>query len=202
MLTRMLMAILMSSILISFNAHSAEATDVSIAEAIVAGGCFWCMEHPFDELPGVIKTTSGYTGGTVKNPTYEQVSSGSTGHFEALQILYNPTKISYEKLLEVFWHNIDPTDGNGQFCDKGNQYRSVIFYQGEQQKRIAEQSKATLEKNKPFPDTIMTLILPATEFFPAEEYHQDYYQKNPVRYNYYRFSCGRDNRLETLWGKP
>jgi peptide-methionine (S)-S-oxide reductase len=148
----------------------------------------------------VIKTTSGYTGGQLTNPTYEQVSSGTTGHFEAIQITYNPAKVTYEQLLAVFWHNIDPTDAKGQFCDKGDQYRSAIFYQNEPQKRLAEQSKATLDSFKPFSEPIVTLLLSATEFFPAEDYHQDYYQKNPVRYKYYRFSCGRDQRLKAVWG--
>lgn len=170
------------------------------AKATFAGGCFWCMEHPFDELPGVVSVTSGYTGGHTKNPTYEEVSSGSTGHAESVQVVYDPAKVSYRKLLEVFWHNIDPTDPDGQFCDKGTQYRSAIFYHGEEQRKAAEESLRELEKSKPFPGKIATLIVPATEFWPAEEYHQHYYRKNPLRYRFYRTGCGRDARLKTLWG--
>jgi peptide-methionine (S)-S-oxide reductase len=199
-ITRNKWMILMSCILLNSRANALTANDASVKQAIFAGGCFWCMEKPFDELPGVLKTISGYTGGVVKNPSYEQVSSGTTGHFEAIQIIYDPAKVSYEKLLDVFWHNIDPTDDKGQFCDKGNQYRSAIFYQGDQQ-RLAEQSKALLEKSKPFREPVLTLMLPAAAFFPAKEYHQDYYQKNPLRYRYYRFSCGRDQRLESVWGQ-
>lgn len=171
------------------------------AQAIFAGGCFWCMEKPFDELPGVIKTTSGYTGGQLNNPSYEQVSSGTTGHFEAIQITYNPAKVTYEQLLAVFWHNIDPTDAKGQFCDKGDQYRSAVFYENASEKQLAERSKVALEAARLFAEPITTLFLPATTFFPAEDYHQDYYQKNPVRYRYYRSSCGRDQRLKALWGE-
>lgn len=168
--------------------------------ATFAGGCFWCMEHPFDSLPGVQSVTSGYTGGTKVNPTYQEVSSGSTGHAESVQITYDPTKISYEKLLQVFWHNIDPTTPNRQFCDIGNQYRSAIFYHNEQQHQSALQSKEQLSKHKPFKDPIVTEIVPASHFYPAEEYHQHYYKKNPLRYRFYRASCGRDNRLNELWG--
>lgn len=181
--------------------YPAQADTPAVAEAIFAGGCFWCMEKPFDELPGVLKTISGYTGGQLKNPTYEQVSHGSTGHFEALKITYDPAKVSYEKLLDVFWHNIDPTDAKGQFCDKGLQYRSAIFFQNASQQKLAEQSKTTLDSAKLFSEPIKTLLLPATEFFDAEAYHQDYYQKNPIRYEYYRFRCGRDDRLNALWGE-
>ncbi len=171
-----------------------------LEKATFAGGCFWCMEHPFDELPGVVSVTSGYTGGNRKNPTYGEVSSGVTGHAEAVQIVYDPRKITYEKLLTVYWHNIDPTVKDRQFCDSGNQYRSAIFYHNEDQHRIAVQSKSALEKNKPFQKQIVTEITPAGEFYPAEEYHQHYYKKNPIRYNYYRTSCGRDHRLKELWG--
>src|SRR5688572_11380997 len=170
------------------------AAQAATAKATLAGGCFWCMEPPYDKLPGVVSTTSGYVGGKTPNPTYEQVSAGGTGHAEAVQIVYDPNKITYEKLLEVFWRNIDPTDGSGQFCDKGNQYRSAIFYHNEEQKKIAEQSKAALEKSKPFNGQLVTQIVPATEFYPAEDYHQDYYQKNPIRYKFYRSRCGRDQR--------
>jgi len=176
------------------------ASGGKLEKATFAGGCFWCMEHPFDELQGVVSVTSGYTGGHTKNPTYEDVSSGSTGHAEAVQVVYDPAKISYAKLLDVFWHNIDPTDPNGQFCDVGTQYRSAIFYHGESQRKEAEESLRELERTKPFPGKIATLIVPASEFWPAEEYHQHYYRKNPLRYRFYRTGCGRDARLRQLWG--
>ena len=176
-------------------------TAQSLETATFAGGCFWCMEHPFDELPGVVAVTSGYTGGHTKNPSYEEVSAGASGHAESVQIVYDPARISYEKLLEVFWHNIDPTVKDRQFCDKGNQYRSAIFYHNEEQHRLALQSKAALEKNNPFKGPIVTEIVQATEFYPAEEYHQHYYRKNPIRYKFYRFSCGRDKKLKELWGE-
>lgn len=169
-------------------------------KAVFAGGCFWCMEAPFDRLPGVVSVTSGYIGGNKKNPTYKEVSSGGTGHAEAVQIVYDPAKISYEKLLTVFWHNIDPTVKDRQFCDSGDQYRSAIFYTTEEQQRSALQSKKALEKNKPFREPIVTEIVQAGEFYPAEDYHQHYYKKNPIRYKYYRNSCGRDQRLKELWG--
>ena len=159
------------------------------------------MEPPYDKLPGVVSTISGYAGGTKKNPTYEQVSMGITGHAEVVQVTYDPKLVSYAKLLEVFWRNIDPTTPNRQFCDAGSQYRTAIFYHNEEQKRLAEQSKAALEKSKPFTAPIVTEIKPVGEFYPAEDYHQDFYQKNPLRYKYYRYGCGRDQRLEQLWGK-
>lgn len=168
------------------------------AKATFAGGCFWCMEPPFDKLDGVISTISGYAGGTKKNPTYEEVSAGKTGHAEVVQITYDPKKITYEKLLEVFWHNVDPLTPNRQFCDVGSQYRTAIFYHDETQKRLAEESKKALSKR--FKEPIVTEIVAYTEFYPAEDYHQDYYIKNPLRYKYYRYSCGRDQRLEALWG--
>ena len=169
--------------------------------AIFAGGCFWCMEPPFDKLDGVISTTSGYTAGHKKNPTYKEVSAGNTGHTEAVQITFDPDKISYSELLEVYWKNIDPVAVNRQFCDSGNQYRSGIYFLNESQEAAARQSLQQLEKNKPFKETIATEILPASTFYPAEDYHQDYYQKNPLRYKYYRYSCGRDQRLEEIWGE-
>lgn len=170
--------------------------------AIFAGGCFWCTEADFDKVPGVISTTSGYIGGTVANPTYKQVSSGKTGHLEAVQVHFDPAKISYAKLLAVFWPTIDPLTSNGQFCDHGPQYRSAIFYNNPEQKREAEASKAKLEASHRFSQPVVTEILPATEFYPAEEYHQDYYLKNPIRYKYYRSNCGRDARLAEVWGSP
>ncbi|MCB1909376.1 MAG: peptide-methionine (S)-S-oxide reductase MsrA [Rhodocyclaceae bacterium] len=175
------------------SAHAATAT------ATFAGGCFWCMEGPFDEIDGVISTTSGYTGGHAPDPTYPEVSGGTTGHAEAVQIVYDPDKVSYERLLTIFWHNIDPTVKNRQFCDAGNQYRSAIFYHDEQQKALAEESKTALEVAV-FGKPLATEIVAAGPFYPAEEYHQDYYVKNPLRYNYYRFSCGRDRRLKEIWG--
>lgn len=168
--------------------------------AIFAGGCFWCMEAPFDQLSGVRSVTPGYVGGTKKNPTYKEVSAGGTGHAEAVQIVYDPSKISYDKLLDVYWHNIDPTVTDRQFCDVGNQYRSAIFFSSEEQRRVALQSRSALEKSKPFKGKLVTEITPAGPFYPAEEYHQQYYKKNPLRYKYYRSSCGRDRRLKELWG--
>lgn len=170
------------------------------AKATFAGGCFWCMEPPYDKLDGVLSTTSGYIGGQTRNPTYEQVSAGRTGHTEAVEVVYDPKKISYEKLLEVFWRNIDPTVKDRQFCDSGSQYRSGIFYHDAAQKKAAESSRDSLKKSKPFAGDIVTEITMATEFYPAEDYHQDYYKKNPVRYNFYRSGCGRDARLKQLWG--
>jgi peptide-methionine (S)-S-oxide reductase len=171
------------------------------AKATFAGGCFWCMEPPYDKLPGVLSTTSGYMGGKKRSPTYEEVSTGATGHTEVVQVVYDPAQVSYEKLLEVFWRNIDPTVRDQQFCDVGSQYRTAVFYHDEEQKRRAEASKAALEKSKPFKAPIVTPVQAAGEFWPAEDYHQDYYKKNPVRYKYYRTGCGRDERLKQLWGK-
>lgn len=171
-----------------------------LEEATFAGGCFWCMEAPFDKLPGVVSVTVGYTGGHLKNPTYEQVSAGGTGHAESVEIVFDPARITYARLLDVFWHNVDPTVKDRQFCDTGHQYRTAIFYRSEEQRRLALASKEALEKNKPFPGGIVTEIVPASPFYPAEEYHQHYYRKNPIRYWYYRTSCGRDRRLKELWG--
>jgi peptide-methionine (S)-S-oxide reductase len=187
-------------ILIPFQQLNAAAPAAATETAIFAGGCFWCMEAPFDKLPGVISVTPGYSGGETRNPTYEQVSAGITGHAESVQIVFDPAKIGYAKLLDVFWHNIDPTLTDRQFCDSGNQYRSAIFYHGEEQKRLALQSRSALEKSKPFKAPIVTEITAAGPFYAAEEYHQHYYKKNPIRYKYYRGSCGRDQRLKELWG--
>ncbi len=170
------------------------------ARAIFAGGCFWCMEGPFDKLDGVISTTSGYIGGHKKDPTYKEVSAGITGHTEAVEVVYEPAKVSYEKLLDVFWHNIDPTVKDRQFCDSGSQYRSGIFVADDAQKKAADASKAALDKSKPFKAAIVTEITAASTFYAAEDYHQDYYLKNPVRYRFYRQGCGRDARLKELWG--
>jgi len=170
------------------------------AMATFAGGCFWCMEPPFDELDGVVATISGYTGGTAPDPDYEQVSAGGTGHAEAVRVLYDPERISYDRLLEVFWRNIDPVTANRQFCDAGEQYRSAIFVHDEAQARAAEASRDALVQSGRLAGRIVTEITPASTFHPAEDYHQDYYRKNPVRYKYYRFNCGRDERLRELWG--
>jgi peptide-methionine (S)-S-oxide reductase len=172
------------------------------AVATFAGGCFWCMEPPYDKLTGVISTTSGYMGGKTRNPTYEQVVSGTTGHAEVVQVEYDPEKVSYATLLEVFWRNVDPTQRDGQFCDHGSQYRTAIFYHNEEQRKLALASKAQLEKTKPFKGAIVTEVTAAPESYRAEEYHQDFYKKNPSRYKFYRAGCGRDARLQALWGKP
>ena len=179
----------------------AAAGQPTLAKTTFAGGCFWCMEPPFRAIDGVVSVTSGYTGGTKVNPTYEEVSAGGTGHAESVQIAYDPAKVSYEKLLDVFWHNIDPTTADAQFCDHGRQYRSAIFYHDETQKRLAEESKQSLEQSKKLPGPIVTEIVAAGPFYPAEEYHQDYAKKNPIRYHYYRYACGRDARLQELWGE-
>jgi peptide-methionine (S)-S-oxide reductase len=178
-----------------------QARETQYEKATFAGGCFWCMEPPFDELPGVISTTSGYTGGRTKNPTYEEVSAGVTGHAEAVEVVYDPTKITYARLLEVFWKNIDPITPNQQFCDVGTQYRSAIFYHNEEQKRLAEASKKALADSGRFQQPIVTEIAAGSPFYRAEEYHQDYYKKNPVRFNFYKYTCGRARRLAQLWGK-
>ena len=180
---------------------SAQAPSAGLAKAVFAAGCFWCTEEAMDKVPGVISTTSGYMGGSKKTPTYEEVSSGTTGHTEVVQVVYDPTKVSYERLLEQFWVNHDPTVKDRQFCDVGSQYRPSIFYYDEEQKRLAEASKAKWDKDKPFKQPLVTPIVKATEFWAAEDYHQDYYLKNPVRYKYYVTGCGRYARLNELWGK-
>lgn len=169
--------------------------------AIFAGGCFWCMEPPFDKVPGVKDTVSGYIGGHVDKPSYQQVTSGTTGHYEAVKVVYDARKISYERLLEIFWQNVDPVDDEGQFCDKGEQYLSAIFVLNDEQRRAAKSSLAALQQMDRFAEGIATEVLPASEFFAAEQYHQNYYQKNPLRYRFYRSRCGRDDRLQELWGK-
>jgi len=169
------------------------------AKATFAGGCFWCVEEAFDKVPGVVATISGYIAGHTRNPTYEQVSGGRTGHTEAVQVEFDPKRVSYEKLLDVFWRNIDPTQKDAQFCDQGSQYRSGIFYHDAEQRKLAEASKAALMKNKPFKGDIVTEITRASEFYAAEDYHQDYHLKNPVRYKFYKTGCGREARLKELW---
>jgi len=181
------------ALLICVNSAGAEQR-----EATFAGGCFWCMEPPYDELEGVLDTTSGYTGGHTANPTYRSVTGGKTGHYEAVKVTYDPDKIDYAQLLEVFWRNIDPLDSGGQFCDRGNSYRTAIFVGDETQERLARDSKARIAEQ--LNQSVATKILTAGDFYPAEDYHQDYYQKNPLRYKYYRHRCGRDQRLEELWG--
>ena len=205
MKTKIVMGIVLGCLMLMAAAAQAKdgiqgAIASGLERATFAGGCFWCMESPFDKLPGVVSVIAGYTGGQKQNPTYKEVSAGGTGHAEAVQILYDPEKIAYEKLLDVFWHNIDPTVTDRQFCDVGHQYRSAIFYHTKEQQRLAEQSKGALQKAKPFRDPIVTEIVSTGEFYPAEEYHQHYYKKNPLRYQYYRTGCGRDRRLKELWG--
>lgn len=188
------------ALLLFLSFWNSPAHAVTLAKATFAGGCFWCMEKPFDELPGVVSTTSGYTGGQTVNPSYRQVSSGKTGHAESVQVVYDPTQVNYEKLLDVFWHNVDPLDPGGQFCDRGTQYRTNIFIYDEQQQKLAEQSKVALEKSGIQP--IATEIVSAGDFYPAEDYHQNYYKTNPLKYRFYRSSCGRDRRLTEVWGAP
>lgn len=183
------------------NIHSVAGSVVDTLEvATFAGGCFWCVEQAFDEVQGVEATVSGYTGGNVSNPTYEQVSAGGTGHYEAVNVFFDPDVVSYKDILQAFWHNIDPTDGGGQFCDRGHQYLSALFVRNEGQRALAEASKRELESSRSF--AVVTEILPATTFWPAEDYHQDYYQKNPVRYRFYKFNCGRKARLDEVWKAP
>lgn len=198
-----LSALLLAVLLLPATARAAQAGTPraptgATATAVFAGGCFWCMEKPFDQLDGVLETTSGYTGGNVDAPTYKQVSSGLTGHAEALRVTYDPAKVSYETLLDVFWRNVDPLDADGQFCDRGSQYRSAIFVADAAQHHAAEASKKAIEARLGKP--VATSIEDAATFWPAEEYHQDYYRKNPIRYAYYRTGCGRDRRLEQVWG--
>jgi peptide-methionine (S)-S-oxide reductase len=188
--------ILLAAALVMAPAH-AQKTD----KAIFAAGCFWCTEEAFEKVPGVVSAVSGYSGGTVKNPSYEQVSSGRTGHAEAVEVTFDPAKVSYEELLDVFWVNHDPTVTNRQFCDSGSQYRPAIFYLNDEQKRLADASKAKWEKAKPFKQPILTEISKAGPFYPAEDYHQDYYKKNPLQYKFYVTGCGRYQRLDSLWGE-
>jgi peptide-methionine (S)-S-oxide reductase len=180
----------------------AEEAGQGLSVATFGSGCFWCTESDFDKVDGVAKTISGYMGGLVKNPTYAQVSTGRTGHAEVVQVSYDPAKVSYEKLLDVYWKNVDPLDASGQFCDKGSQYRPVIFTHSDEQKKLADASKQALVDAKRFKQPIVVEIKPATDFTPAEDYHQDFYKKNPGHYSRYRVGCGRDARHEQLWGKP
>jgi peptide-methionine (S)-S-oxide reductase len=192
--------LLVATVGVSADDPATATPEAGTAVAIFAGGCFWCMEHPFDELVGVIATTSGYTGGNTPNPTYEQVSAGGTAHAESVRVTYDPSKVSYEKLLDVYWRNIDPLAVDRQFCDEGSQYRSAIFYTTSEQQTLAEASEQKVQEE--FDKPIATQIVAAGRFYPAEEYHQDYYRKNPLRYKFYRLKCGRDQRLQQLWGPP
>src|SRR3989338_4561873 len=188
----------LAALLLSLGSHAGQDDS---AVAVFAGGCFWCTEADFDKLPGVLEPTSGYIGGSIENPTYEEVSSGRSGHIEAVQVRFDPRQTSYAKLLEAFWPTIDPVNGNGQFCDNGPQYRSAIFYLDAEQQRLAESSKTALAASGRLQQPIATVIQAATTFYAAEDYHQDYHTKNPLRYSYYRHGCGRDQRLQALWGK-
>lgn len=178
------------------------STATAPAKAYFSGGCFWCMEEAFEKVEGVLMAVSGYMGGTLANPTYEQVSAGGTGHAESVEVTYDPAKVSYEKLLDTFWRNVDPLTPNAQFCDHGNQYRAAIFPSTPEEQKLAEASRKRLEESKKFHSPIVTQIVAATAFYQAEEYHQDFYKKNPVRYKFYKFNCGRTQRLEEVWGKP
>ena len=185
---------------VAFTARGAVQDKTEGAKATFAGGCFWCMEEAFEKVDGVASVLSGYAGGTKANPTYKEVSAGRTGHTEVIEVAYDPGIVTYGELLKVFWRNIDPTDGSGQFCDKGSQYRSAIFYHDEEQKELIEESLRSLNETKPFDEPVATEIVPAAMFYLAEDYHQDYYKKNPVRYRYYKYGCGRARRLKALWG--
>jgi peptide-methionine (S)-S-oxide reductase len=192
--------ILAGSICVPALARAADASAPGLEKATFAGGCFWCMQPAFDHIPGVVATTVGYTGGEKENPTYEEVSDGGTGHAESIEITFDPKKVTYQQLLSVFWHNVDPTSRDREFCDVGHQYRTAIFFHGADQEAEAKASEKQIEETKPFPAKIVTEIVPATTFWQAEDYHQAYYVKNPVRYKFYRYNCGRDDRLRELWG--
>lgn len=194
------MKVLWMAAVLFLGAGTLQAAENKTESATFAGGCFWCMEQAMDQVVGVISTTSGYIGGHKDNPSYREVSAGVTGHTEAVQVVFDPTKVSYDDLLKAFWLNIDPTVRNRQFCDRGSQYRSGIFYHDEAQKKAAEASLAQITRIKPFKEAIVTEITAAGTFYPAESYHQDYYLKNPIRYKFYKYNCGRAQRLEALWG--
>ena len=178
------------------------AADATVGKAYFAGGCFWCMEEAFEKVEGVLSATSGYMGGKVANPSYEEVSAGRTGHAESVEVVYDQAKVSYQKLLDAFWRNVDPITPNAQFCDHGSQYRSAVFFQTDEEKRASDTSKQVIEQSKRFTEPIVTQIVMASQFYPAEEYHQDFYKKNPIRYKFYKYNCRRAQRLEELWGKP
>jgi peptide-methionine (S)-S-oxide reductase len=191
---------LVASVGVAAVAHAADGAVPGLETATFAGGCFWCMQPAFDHIPGVVSTTVGYTGGEKDHPSYEEVSDGGTGHAESIEVTFDPKKVTYQQLLNVFWHNVDPTTRDREFCDVGHQYRTAIFYHGPEQEAEAKASEKQIEETKPFPEAIVTEIVPASTFWPAEDYHQDYYLKNPVRYKFYRYNCGRDDRLRELWG--
>jgi peptide-methionine (S)-S-oxide reductase len=195
----MLRRVLLAACLVAVSTLGASAQEKT-AKAIFAGGCFWCVEADFDKVPGVLSTTSGYLNGNTKNPTYKEVSAGGSGHVEAVEIVYDPAKVTYAKLLDVFWRNIDPLVKDKQFCDSGDMYRTGIYFLDDEQKKLAEETKKAVQA-KFAPRAIYTEIVKADTFYKAEEYHQDYYKKNEARYNFYRWNCGRDQRLEQLWGK-
>jgi peptide-methionine (S)-S-oxide reductase len=192
---------LLAALAIAGTAYAQSAAPAKTEKATFAGGCFWCVEADFDKVEGVISTTSGYIGGTTTKPTYDRVSAGGTGHVEAVEIVFDPAKVSYEKLLQVFWRNIDPVAKDRQFCDSGDMYRSAIFFHGNEQQMLAEKSKKDIEASGTFTQPIATELASASTFYPAEDYHQDYYKKNPRKYSFYRWNCGRDQRLEQIWGK-
>jgi len=194
-------SILLLASLAAASVASAQSAQPQTARATFAGGCFWCVEADFDKVDGVLSTTSGYIGGKVADPSYQQVSRGGTGHAEAVEIAYDPARVSYEKLLDVFWHNIDPVAKDRQFCDSGDMYRTAIFVHDAEQLKLAEQSKKDLEASGRFSLPVQTEIVLATKFYPAEDYHQDFYLKNPAKYKFYRWNCGRDQRLEQIWGR-
>ena len=193
-------ALVLAAALLMATAALAAAQDTEPAKATFAGGCFWCVEEAFEKVPGVISAVSGYTDGNVDNPSYKQVTSGQTGHTEAVEVIFDPAQVTYEQLLDVFWRNIDPTVVDRQFCDVGNQYRTAIFVHDAEQVRLAEASKEALQTSKPFAEPIVTPIVAASTFYPAEDYHQDYYKNNPLRYKFYKWNCGRAQRLAELWG--
>lgn len=186
----------------SLQPTSQAGADATFGKAYFAGGCFWCMEEAFEKVEGVLSATSGYMGGKVANPSYEEVSAGRTGHAESVEVVYDPVKVSYQKLLDAFWRNVDPITPNAQFCDHGSQYRSAVFFQTDEEKRASDTSKQVIEQSKRFTEPIVTQIVMASQFYPAEEYHQDFYKKNPIRYKFYKYNCRRAQRLEELWGKP
>ena len=199
-MTRCAPFIIAAILAVSTSSKVLATSDDGLATATFAGGCFWCVESDFDTVPGVVETISGYTGGTTANPTYKQVGEGDTGHREAVQIRYDPKQVSYERLLEIFWRSVDPTDGGGQFCDRGESYQTAIFVDSEEERRRAEAAKAAIGESMVLDAPVVTPIEPAGEFYPAEDYHQDYYEKNPARYRFYRFACRRDARVQDIWG--
>ncbi len=201
-----LIALPIIALTLIYNASQANEPATTSSQAgttktiVLAGGCFWCIESDYEKLNGIIRAVSGYSGGHIKNPTYKQVSAGNSGHIEVVEITYNPQIIDYTRILDYFWHHIDPTRDDGQFCDKGPQYRPAIFYKNETEKQAILKSAAAIEKNKPFKEPLKVEFIQASTFYPAEDYHQDYYKKSPLRYKYYRYACGRDARVEALWG--